>query len=183
VLFVHGNANEDEVLQEAGVERAHSLITALPKDADNLFVVLSARQLNKGLTIISRASQETSYNKLKLAGANNVIMPDKIGGYHMASLVVIPDLVEFLDNLSIIGEDTVNIEEVAIEALTSNGTPHTIKDLDFRRKTGCTIIGYKKPEGEYVINPEADTQLQPNSKLIVLGRPEQIIKLNNMFGL
>ncbi|MFD0963383.1 potassium channel family protein [Pseudofulvibacter geojedonensis] len=183
VLFVHGNANEDDVLQNAGVERAHSLIAALPKDADNLFVVLSARQLNKELTIISRASQETSYNKLKLAGANNVIMPDKIGGDHMASLVVIPDLVEFLDNLSIIGEDTVNIEEVAIEALTSNDTPHTIKDLDFRRNTGCTIIGYKKPSGEYVINPEADTQLLPNSKLIVLGRPEQITKLNSMFGL
>lgn len=183
ILFVYGNANEDEVLLEAGIERAHSIITALPNDADNLFVVLSARQLNQKLTIISRASQETSYSKLKLAGANNVIMPDKIGGDHMASLVVIPDLVEFLDNLSIIGEDTVNVEEVAIEALTGNGGQHTIKDLDFRKITGCTIIGYKKPSGEYLINPEADTQLQPNSKLIVLGRPEQIIKLNSMFGL
>ena len=80
-----------------------TLITALPSDADNLFVVLSARQINKDLCIISRASQETSYNKLKLAGANNVILPDKIGGDHMASLVVIPDLVEFIDNLGIVG--------------------------------------------------------------------------------
>jgi len=182
-LFVLGNANEDEVLQEAGIERAISIIVALPSDADNLFVVLSARQMNEKLTIISRASQETSSRKLKLAGANNVIMPDKIGGDHMASLVVMPDLVEFLDDLSLMGKNNVNIEEVAIEALTDNVKNQTIRDLDFRRKTGCSIIGYKSSEGEYVINPEADMILAPNSKLIVLGRPEQIVTLNKMFNL
>ena len=182
-LFVYGNANEDETLINAGIAHAHSIIVAMPNDADNLYVVLSARQINSELVIISRASQETSYNKLKLAGANNVIMPDKIGGDHMASLVVIPDLVEFLDNLSIIGEDTVNIEEVAIEDIDDTGESRTIKDLDLRNKTGCTIIGYKTPGGKYLINPEADTRLDPNSKLIVLGRPEQIIKLNKMFNL
>jgi len=183
VLFVYGNANEDEVLLESGIENAHSIIVALPNDADNLFVVLSARQINKKIGIISRASQEASYKKLKLAGANNVIMPDKIGGDHMASLVVMPDLVEFLDNLSIIDENKVNVEEVAIEAITSNGGLQTIKDLDFRNKTGCNIIGYKTPEREYIINPEADTVLRANSKLIVLGRPEQILALNKMFDL
>lgn len=183
ILFVPGNANEDEILTAAGIERASSIIVALPSDADNLFIVLSARQMNKNLTIISRASQETSYKKLKLAGANNVIMPDKIGGDHMASLVVIPDLVEFLDNLSILGENTVNVEEVAIEDLTDNVKSQTIRDLDFRKQTGCSIIGYKDSEGEYLINPEADTVLEPNSKLIVLGRPEQIARLNKMFDL
>lgn len=182
-MFVYGNANEDEVLIESGIERAHSIIVALPNDADNLFVVLSARQINKALNIISRASQETSYKKLKLAGANNVIMPDKIGGDHMASLVVMPDLVEFLDNLSIIDEKKVNVEEVAIEAITTSAVLQTIKDLDFRNKTGCSIIGYKSPEREYIINPEADTVLRPNSKLIVLGRSEQISALNKMFDL
>jgi len=92
------------VLIKAGVERASSLISALPSDADNLFVVLSARQINKDLKIISRATEETSYKKLKLAGADNVILPDKIGGDHMASLVVVPDLVEFLDNLTVSGD-------------------------------------------------------------------------------
>jgi len=183
VLFVYGNANEDDVLLESGIENAHSIIVALPKDADNLFVVLSARQINNDIGIISRASQESSYKKLKLAGANNVIMPDKIGGDHMASLVVMPDLVEFLDNLSIIDDNKVNVEEVAIEAITSNGGLQTIKDLDFRNKTGCSIIGYKTPEREYIINPEADTVLRPNSKLIVLGRPGQILALNKMFDL
>lgn len=183
MLFVHGNANEDEVLLESGIENAHSIIVALPNDADNLFVVLSARQINKKIGIISRASQESSYKKLKLAGANNVIMPDKIGGDHMASLVVMPDLVEFLDNLSILDDNKVNVEEVAIEAITSNGGLQTIKDLDFRNKTGCSIIGYKTPEREYIINPEATTILRPASKIIVLGRPEQILALNKMFDL
>jgi len=183
VLFVYGNANEDEVLLESGIESAHSIIVALPNDADNLFVVLSARQINKNVGIISRASQEASYKKLKLAGANNVIMPDKIGGDHMASLVAMPDLVEFLDNLSIIDDNKVNVEEVAVEAITSNGSLQTIKDLDFRNKTGCSIIGYKTPDREYIINPEATTILYPESKLIVLGRPEQILALNKMFDI
>jgi len=183
MLFVYGNANEDEVLLESGIENAHSIIVALPNDADNLFVVLSARQINKNIGIISRASQEASYKKLKLAGANNVIMPDKIGGDHMASLVVMPDLVEFLDNLSILDDNKVNVEEVAIEAITSNGGLQTIKDLDFRNRTGCSIIGYKTPEREYIINPEATTVLRPESKIIVLGRPEQILALNKMFDI
>ncbi len=182
IIFVSGNANEDEVLQEAGIDRAHFLITALPKDADNLFVVLSARQLNKNLTIISRASEDTSYNKLKLAGANNVIMPDRIGGDHMASLVVEPGLVEFIDNLTMMDQgDLTNIEEVKVEALYDTGDhANTIKGLDLRNKTGCTIIGFKKPDGEYVVNPEAETLLVPNSSVIVLGRPEQILALNKL---
>ncbi len=183
VLFVFGNANEDETLEAAIINKASSVIVTLPSDSDNLFIVLSARQMNKNLTIISRASEETSTKKLKLAGANNVIMPDKIGGDHMASLVVMPDLVAFLDDLSIMGKNTVNIEEIAIEILTDNVKNQTIRDLDFRKKTGCSIIGYKNNKGEYIINPEADMVLEPNSKLIVLGRPEQILALNKMFNL
>lgn len=183
IPFIVGNANEDEILKQAGIERANCLISALPNDADNLFVVLSARQINKDIHIISRASQETSYHKLKLAGANNVILPDKIGGDHMASLVVIPDLVEFIDNLSIIGKDGINIEEVSVESLYDPRKPKSIKDLDFRHETGCTVIGYKSPEGDYTINPEANQLLLANSKIIVLGRPEQIEKLNKIYNI
>ena len=155
----------------------------MPNDADNLFVVLSARQLNSKLKIISRASQETSYSKLKLAGADNVILPDNIGGDHMASLVVIPDLMEFVDNLSIIGKYNTNIEEIAVEKLYDTSERKTIKDLDLRRKTGCTVIGYKDVQGEYIVNPEAEMNLEPNSKVIVLGRPEQIEKLNTIYNI
>jgi len=183
IPFVLGNANEDETLIEAGIEKATTLISALPNDADNLFVVLSARQINKEMRIISRASQETSYEKLKLAGANNVILPDRIGGDHMASLVVIPDLVEFIDNLGIVGEQNINIEEVKVEQLYNTKNVKTIRELDLRRKTGCTVIGFKDGKGEYLVNPEADTQLIPGSKIIVLGRPEQIHKLNSEYNI
>tara|TARA_R110002033_G_scaffold6551_2_gene25443 strand:+ start:12471 stop:13493 length:1023 start_codon:yes stop_codon:yes gene_type:complete len=178
IPFIFGNANEDEILIEAGIQKATTLISALPSDADNLFVVLSARQINKEMCIISRASQETSYNKLKLAGANNVILPDRIGGDHMASLVVIPDLIEFIDNLGIVGERNINIEEVKVEQLYNLKELKTISQLDLRRKTGCTVIGFKDDKGDYIVNPEADTILIPGSKIIVLGRPEQIRKLN-----
>jgi voltage-gated potassium channel len=183
VPFVLGNANEDEVLQQAGIERASTLISALPNDADNLFVVLSARQINKSLNIISRASQETSYQKLKLAGANNVILPDRIGGDHMASLVVVPDLIEFIDNLSIVGKSNINIEEVPVKKLYDATNPKTIRDLDLRKKTGCNIIGYKDSNGEYIVNPEASQELVPDSKIIVLGRPEQIQNLNSLYDI
>ncbi len=181
VLFVEGDANEDETLLQAGIERAHYLITAVPDDAANLFIVLSARQLNKNLFIISRASQVTSQKKLQFAGANKVIMPDKIGGDHMASLVVMPDLITFMDKLSVEGEHTTNLEEVEIEDFTGQVDCNSLRDLDLRRKTGCTIIGYIDPDGKYIINPEADLKLEPKGKVIVLGRPEQIRKLNEMF--
>ncbi|MEZ4856311.1 MAG: potassium channel protein [Gelidibacter sp.] len=181
ISFVLGNANEDDTLLQAGVDRASTLISALPNDADNLFVVLSARQLNSKMKIISRASQETSYSKLKMAGANNVILPDKIGGDHMASLVVVPDLVEFIDNLSIGGQSNINIEEISIDKLYNTNEIKTIKDLDLRNKTGCTVIGFKNGQGEYIVNPEAELKLVPNSKIIVLGRPEQIQQLNSLY--
>lgn len=183
LLFVLGNASDDEVLLRAGLERASTLILAMPNDADNLFVVLSARQMNNKMKIISRASQETSYTKLKLAGANNVILPDKIGGDHMASLVVVPDLMEFVDNLSIVGKYNINIEEIAIEKLYDPSDVKTIKELDLRRKTGCTVIGFKDGQGEYILNPESEVKLVPNSKIIVLGRPEQIEKLNSIYNI
>jgi voltage-gated potassium channel len=181
VLFIEGDANNDEKLMDAGIENAQYLITALPDDAANLFVVLSARQLNKDLFIISRASQITSQKKLLLAGADKVIMPDKIGGDHMASLVVMPDLITFMDKLYMEGEHTTNLEEVAIEDFSDQVNCNSLRDLDLRNKTGCTAIGYISPDGNYIINPEADLQLQAKSKLIVLGRPEQIRKLNEMF--
>ncbi len=183
IMFIHGNANEDEVLKQAGIEKATTLICALPSDADNLFVVLSARQLNKELKIISRATEETTLKKLKLAGANNVIMPDKIGGDHMASLVVTPDLIEFLDNLSVSGDDdSMNVEQVPFSKVCPEGKEIVIKDLDLRKETGCSIIGYKSPEGEYIVNPEPSLILKRDSKLILIGRPFQIESLKQLYN-
>lgn len=183
ILFIHGNANEDEILKLGGIEKARTLICALPSDADNLFIVLSARQLNEGLKIISRATQETSYKKLKLAGADNVIMPARIGGDHMAALVVVPDLVEFLDNLTVSGEeDSINVEQISFENVSPDGKEKAILDLDLRKRTGCSIIGYKNEHGEYIVNPEPATIIHKNSKLIVIGRPNQIESLKQLYN-
>lgn len=181
MLYIRGDATSDEVLHAAGIDRASSLITTLPSDADNLYVVLSARQLNGDCTIVSRASIDTSNKKLKVAGADNVIMPDKLGGAHMASLVITPDVIEFIDRLSIEGESSSNIEELVIENLPEKYTNKSILDLDLRKRTGCTVIGFKTPDKEYIINPDATTILVPKSKLIVIGRPEEIQKLNKLF--
>lgn len=181
VLTIEGDATLDETLLRAGIMNADNLITALPSDADNLFVVLTAKQLNNDCKIISRASKETSYNKLKIAGADNVIMPDKLGGSHMASLVVTPDVIEFVDRLTIEGETTANLEEVAINDLPEKYLDKTILDLDLRKKTGCTVIGYRTPSKEYIINPEAEVKLEAGGNLIVLGRPEQINTLRKLF--
>ncbi len=181
--FITGDANEDEVLIRAGINSATCLICALPNDSENVFVVLSARQINPKIRIISRASEESSYSKLKLAGANNVILPDRIGGDHMASLVVVPDLLEFVDNLSIVGNQNINIEEIAVEQLYDTNQQKTILELDLRKHTGCNVIGYKDENGNYHINPEADQKLVPGSKIIVLGKPEQIQKLNYTYNI
>jgi voltage-gated potassium channel len=181
ILNIEGDATLDETLQRAGIEKASFLITALPSDADNLFVVLTASQLNKDCVIISRAEKESSYKKLKFAGAKNVIMPDKLGGDHMASLVTTPDVIEFVDRLTIEGETTANLEEIAVNDLPKKYINKTILDLDLRKQTGCTVIGFKNPNKEYIINPEANIKLIADSQLIVLGRPEQIIKLREIF--
>ena len=101
----------------------------------------------------------------------------------MASLVVVPDLLEFVDNLSIVGDQTINIEEIAVEQLYNTREQKTILELDLRKKTGCNVIGYKDESGNYHINPEADQKLVPGSKIIVLGRPEQIQTLNSMYNI
>ncbi|TDQ23950.1 potassium channel family protein [Tenacibaculum caenipelagi] len=181
MLNIEGDATIDETLLKAGILKAENLITALPSDADNLFVVLTAKQLNNNCKIISRASKETSYSKLKIAGADNVIMPDKLGGAHMASLVVTPDVIEFVDRLTIEGDTTANLEEVAINDLPGKYIDKTILDLDLRKKTGCTVIGYRTPDKEYIINPEASVKLEAGGNLIVLGRPEQINTLRKLF--
>ena len=182
-LFLDGDATSDEVLFKAQIESAHSLITTLPSDADNLFVVLSARELNPKLRIISRASQSSSVKKLKIAGANNVIMPDSLGGAHMASLVITPDVIEFLDHITIQGQSQVNLEEIAFDNIPEEYKNKTIATIAQNFDTGCNIVGYKTPEGEFVVNPKQDILLVPDSKLFVLGRPEQIREINKIFGI
>ena len=181
-LVLEGDATLDEVLVKAGIKKAKALITTLPFDADNLFIVLSARTLNPNLVIISRASEDNSDKKLKVAGANNVIMPDKLGGAHMASLVMKPDVMEFMDYITGQGSDNIRLEEITFATLKPEFQNRTIKDLEIRNKSGANIIGFKTAQGEYIINPSADTKIIPDAKLFVLGTTEQIIKLKELFA-
>lgn len=182
-LFLEGNATSDDILIKSQIENAQALITTLPSDADNLFVVLSARELNPKLKIISRASQASSIRKLKIAGASNVIMPDSLGGAHMASLVITPDVIEFLDHITIQGNSKINLEEITFENIPESYKNKTIASILQDFETGCNIVGYKTPEGEFIVNPKPSILLVPGSKLFVLGQPEQINQINKIFGI
>ena len=181
-LVINGDSTQDEVLIKAGILRAKAIITTLPVDADNLFIVLSARNLNKNLTIISRASEDNSDTKLKIAGANNVIMPDRVGGAHMASLVMKPDVMEFIDHITAEGGDNISLEEISFDSIPDELKNKSLKDLEIRNRSGANIIGYKTATGEYIINPSADTLVIPDSKLFVLGTAEQIAALKKILS-
>ena len=181
-LVITGDSTQDEVLIKAGILRAKAIITTLPVDADNLFIVLTARNLNKNITIISRASEDNSDTKLKIAGANNVIMPDRVGGAHMASLVMKPDVMEFIDHITAEGGDNISLEEISFERIPDELKNKTLKDLEIRNRSGANIIGYKTATGEYIINPSADTLVIPDSKLFVLGTSEQIAALKKILS-
>lgn len=182
-LFLDGNATSDETLLKARIKSAKALITTLPSDADNLFVVLSARELNPKLVIISRASNYSSVKKLKMAGANNVIMPDSLGGTHMASLVTTPDVMEFLDQISIQGQSNCNLEEISFRSIPEEFKNKPLGILKNSFSTGCSIIGYKNPDGEYIINPSDEVLIVPDSKIFVLGDAIQIKEVNKIFRL
>lgn len=180
LIYIEDDATHEHVLKEAGIGRARALITALPDDAANVFVVLSARELKDNLLIISRASNDTSVSKLRRAGANNIIMPDKIGGAHMASLVSSPDVKEFIDIISGQEGSAIQIEEMSLLDFQGKWNGLSIKDLNIRHMSGVNVIGLKLPDGQYVVNPEVNYPLTRDMKLILLGTREQMDRLRTM---
>lgn len=183
INFIQGDATEDQTLISAGVLHAKALITTLPNDADNLFVTLTARSLNKDLNIITRASIDSSEQKLLIAGANSVIMPEKVGGTHMATMVIQPDVVKFLEHLSLQEHNSTNLVEVTCNNLPDEYQNKTINEIEIRKLSGANIVGFKTAEGEFIINPSPETQIKPNSKLFVLGTSDQITKLKSIWDL
>ncbi len=182
IRFVEGDATNDDVLEKANINTARALITTLPNDADNTYVTLTAKSLNDHLTIISRASNESSEKKLKVAGAKSVIMPERVGGAHMATLVASPDIVEFLDRLSIHGEEPTNLEEITCNQVTEKDFDLTIREIGIRRKTGANIIGIKTNEGEFILNPSTEIRVNKGTKLFVLGTPSQIKSMKEIIS-
>ncbi|TPG63707.1 potassium channel family protein [Hymenobacter nivis] len=181
IVTVIGDATTDVVLEQAGVARASALITALPKDADNVFVALSARALNARLKIIARAKLKTSESKLISAGADAVVMPDEIGGSHMAKLVVRPEVIRFLDLISGLTADKLRLEELSYEQLRRDMQGQSIRELDVRSRTGATVIGLRLADGSLSVSPSADYRPAPGDVLLLLGSEQQIESLEVSF--
>ncbi len=179
LMFIQGDATQDEVLLAAKIDKARALITTLPNDADNLYVVLSATDIQPDLKIISRASDDNSDKKLRRAGATNIIMSDKIGGQRMAKLVAQPDVVEFLDHILIQQKNDVSLEEICFTDIGAEFQRKTIRELQVRDKSGVNIIGVRRTNGEYVLNPGADYTICCRDKIFVLGTRVQIDILND----
>ncbi|MCB0819377.1 MAG: NAD-binding protein [Bacteroidetes bacterium] len=182
ILYIQGDATDDRVLEKARIFEARALISTLDKDTSNLFVVLSARNLNQKLHIISRASEEGSDKKLYIAGADNVIMPDKIGGAHMAALISRPDVLEFLDVLSSKSAgNEAHLEEIVHFNLKPEFADKSILELGIHAKTGVSVIGIRRDSGEFILNPDAEIKLDNSMKLFVLGTDMQISLLKKTY--
>ncbi len=183
ILYLEGDATKDEVLIRAGIERATALVSALPEDSDNLFTVLTARQLNPNVEIISRASEVRSVKKLRLAGADHVVMPEQIGGFYIANLVSKPEAVEFFSFLTSRAESDFGFEEIHYENVPIQFRDKSIRDLHIRKESGANIIGFKTAAGKYIVNPPPETILKPNTSFILLGDKKQLGLLRTMLKL
>ncbi|QSE99315.1 potassium channel protein [Fulvivirga lutea] len=179
--FVIGNATLDEVLLEAGIENASTVITSLPEDSDNVFITLTARELNPLVKIIAKATEPSSEKKLYRAGASHVVMPDRLGGIHMANLITKPYVIEFLELINGVNDSKLVLEEVNHESLKEDYKNKTLRELDIRNKTGATIIAFKDDQLGFVFNPHSEKLVQDNDVLIVLGKAETIEKFKATF--
>lgn len=173
-LFIEGDATQDEILEAAGVRRASALVVTLPGDADNLFIVMSARQMNPSLRIISRASNVADEIKIRRAGADHTMVPERIGGFYMATLVNKPDLVEFFTLLSNIGPSNVVFEEIAVDRLLPQYQGKTIAASNLAGMGKVPVVAVRSPDGQYELNPSPETFLRPEWHIVVLGNPEQM---------
>ncbi|WP_170853775.1 potassium channel family protein [Lishizhenia tianjinensis] len=179
--FVVGDATVDENLVNANLENAKAIITCMPSDANNVYVVLAAREMNKNIQIIARASKNETYNKLKIAGANSVIMPDSVGGSHMASLVVRPDVMEFIDEIIISSDYTPNIVAINYKNLPLKFKDQKLQVFKDAEISGCSVVGIKEQDGDYQINPSGNTLITEGCKILMLGDKEQIDNLRKYF--
>lgn len=179
--FIQGDATTDEVLEKAKVIQASTLITALPNDPDNVFITLSAKQLNPSIEIIARASEPFSEKKLYRAGANKVVMPDSLGGMHMAQLITKPYVIEFLDILNGLDDGNTILEEFSYDIVNDPFKDMSIKEMNIREKSGASVIALKRSGQKFNFNPSATDTLQKGDVGIVMGSSENIEKFKSVF--
>jgi voltage-gated potassium channel len=177
---VQGDATEDAVLEGLGVRRARGLVATTANDATNMYIVLSARVLAPSLYIVSRAVDEASVAKLTRAGANRAISPYAIGGHRLAHLILSPTVVDFFETALRRGDETLDIEDVAVAA-DSRAIGQTLDALDVRRATGATVLAVVR-DGNPLVNPPGDLVLLAGDQLLALGTEEQLRRLEQLLG-
>lgn len=168
LLIFEGDATKDEILKEAGIERAKGLISVLPTDAENLFVVLSARELNPDLFIVARAGEEGSEQKLLRAGADRVVSPYHIGGLRIAHTVLKPAVVDFIEFATKSGNIDLQMEELTVQE-GSKLAGLTLDECGIGRDLGIIIVAIKKTTGDMKFNPTFRTSIKAGDTLIALG--------------
>lgn len=183
LVIVEGDATVDHFLEEAGIREARGLVACLSADTDNLFVCLTARDLRADIQIVARAYGEETVPKLYRAGADHVVSPNASGAIRMASFMLRPVVVSFLDIATRSPDLTLRMEQAIVSA-SSPYAGRTLLDAQIPQNTGLIVIGIRKTGAEgasgepsYVFNPQAGTRLDPGDVLIVLGKPEQIDQL------
>ena len=178
--YIIGDATEDATLMKAGIERAKGLVSVLPEDKDNLFVVLTGRGMNRNIRIVAKAIEEETKKKLFKVGANSIVSPTAIGGMRIASEMLRPAVVSFLDQMLRSKDMTLRVEEAVIDP-DSSFANKTIADMDIGRKTGAIVVAIKDGEtGAHKFNPPASTRLKADDVLIMIGSVEQVHKLRKL---
>jgi len=176
--FVVGDATREEVLQEAGIERASGLVAVVHSDADNVYITLTARSLKPDLYIVARAEERGAEQKLKRAGADRVESPYEIGGRKMAYAILRPTVTTFIELAMADGVD-LSMEEVAVEP-TSPLIGLALKDSGIRRDLDLIVVAIKRASGEMLYNPAPDTQIQGEDTLVVLGMRQNLEALEKL---
>lgn len=171
-----GDATSDDVLRKAGVERARTLVTVAASDADNLYIVMSARLMSDKLHIVARAADEEAEKKLKRAGANRVVSPYVIGGQRVAQAVLRPAVLDFIELATREDYLELQIEEVTIGPRGSL-VGAQIKDNRIRQELGIMVVAVRKPNGQMMFNPTPDTTLEAGDVVIALGHKDQLARL------
>lgn len=172
--FFMGDATQDKTLLDAGIRRATTIITTLPSDSENVFITLTAREMNPDINIISRASDEKVEKKLMRAGANHVVMPDALGGFHMAHIVTKPFIVEFVEMLSGFGDSEYMLEEINYLQMKLEFRDKSLAEMDIRKHTGATVFGFKHAQKGIVFNPDPHTEFSHEDIIILLGKEKSI---------
>jgi voltage-gated potassium channel len=180
MLAIVADATRDDSLRQAGVLRARGLIAALPSDAENLFIILSARTLNPKLTVVTRASEEEAEEKLRRAGADTVFTPYAMTGRQLADSLLRPHVVEFLDfGRSNIGPK-VTMEQVCVT--TNAELTKTFGQLLELRRSGVIVLAIRKPGGETTFNPPPEFEISAGDVLIVMGERSNLQKLEQILA-